>query len=109
MPSCGSGDSLFDLKIVTVRIVEREDTVKHLPNKVLDELTMKGMVDTFSQAKSYAMQLILIGTLFIGISFSYFGRPEQGTAIVVAVFVSEGLIFALKRELGIFGILLGTD
>jgi hypothetical protein len=70
---------------------------------------LKALVEAAARGKLLAVQIILIGALAVGVMLSLAGKPEQAASIIVPVFITEGLLFAIKRELGVFGLPLSFE
>ena len=62
-----------------------------------------------SEAKLSAMKFLLGAAIGIGVTASYFGYSKWGLQTVVVPIFVYGIIWALKRELGVFGICLNLD
>jgi len=55
------------------------------------------------------MKFLLGAAIGIGVTASYFGYSKWGLQTVVVPIFVYGIIWALKRELGVFGICLNLD
>lgn len=67
--------------------------------------SIRELIEFLPKAKAKAVMAVILGTTFIAVLLSLNGQSEKGLKIVIPVFIS-GIIYGVKRELGLFGLLL---
>ncbi|WP_097010200.1 hypothetical protein [Natronoarchaeum philippinense] len=65
---------------------------------------LREIAEAVSKGKLLAVLAILLGTISVSAVLSTLGKDELAVEILIPVFVTA-VLFAIKRELGIFGTL----
>jgi len=69
---------------------------------------IRNLPEIVSEAKLLAMMILFGAAIAVGVTASYLGHPEWGSDVVISIFPIV-LIWAIKRDMGAFGVFLNSD